>query len=102
MGALLRTRLNLVPRPRPDRDPERGARYYIFGDDGEHRLTTWIEGHSTFAYLETASSAEAVGLENQLVPLLKPPLNISKWSNPLGPSLEELRRQTAVLASGYR
>ncbi len=102
LGVLLLTRLSLVPRPRPDRDPQHGTRYYTFGDDGEGRLTTWIEDHGTFAYLETASPVDAVELEDQLVPHLAPPLNISKWNNPIGPRLGELRRQSATLASVYR
>lgn len=101
IGALLRAQLDLVPCPRHDKDSERAARYYVFAGDGEERLTMWIDVHCEFAYLEETPVVDARQLESDLIPYLGAPLNIRKWSNPIGPRLEELRHETAALARKY-
>lgn len=91
LGAVLAQELALVPRPRPDRDPDRGARYYVFGSDGEARLTTWLEEHATFACC-TTDEARAGDVETDLIPACSPPMNLTKWPNPLRKALRDARR----------
>jgi hypothetical protein len=90
LGALLAENLDLSPRPRVDRDRVRGARYYVFGDEGELRLTAWVEKHASFA-CETTAGAPAGTVETQVILRLQPPLNLTKWPNPLKEELGNLR-----------
>ncbi|HET8892539.1 MAG TPA: hypothetical protein VFM96_00380 [Gaiellaceae bacterium] len=92
LGALLQAELALVAVPREDRDAARGARYYCFGAGGEARLTEWCDRHLAFATADCAPG-DADDLETELVALLRPPLNLTKWRNPDGARLRALRRK---------
>lgn len=98
LGAVLARDLALVPRPRPDRDSNRGARYYVFGTEGEARLTRWLEEHATFASYAT-EEAKAGDVETDLILASSPPLNLTKWSNPLRQALRDARRVMEVKAT---
>lgn len=105
LGALLAKELDLEPQPRPDRDPGRGARYYVFGDEGEQRLTDWLEAHAAFAWLsrdeiERLIDLDPLALETGLILHLRPPLNLAKAKrDPLRRSLEGLRKEMREFAA---
>jgi hypothetical protein len=99
LGALLKDRLELHPVPRRDVDPARGARYYCFAGEGEGRLTEWSEQNLLFAcHCTLAGGADAV--ETELVQLVRPPLNLTKWPNPEARRLRELRKHLEAEALG--
>lgn len=105
LGALLRRRLNLKPRPRPG-TAARSHEYFVFGDEGEAALTDWIETHASFAYLEVdvddlPGISRVEQLETLLIERMQPPLNLSKWRNPQKQRLAEARAAAAHAAFKY-
>jgi hypothetical protein len=92
LGALLRTELDLHPRPRPGAATSRNADYYVFGDEGEARLSDWIASHGRFSYLPMGEENPGV-VETRLIAYLQPPLNIDKWANPVAEDLRSLRKE---------
>jgi len=101
LGAVLAHDLRLVPRPRSDRDPKRGAHYYTFGEEGEARLTRWLEEHASFACRATEDLI-AEDVETQLIQLVTPPLNLTKWGNPLKQRMREARKAMEVRAAEFQ
>jgi hypothetical protein len=105
IGALLRKRLKLTPRPRPG-TAARSSEYFTFGEDGEGALTAWIEAHATFGYLvlrpeDLGTVLRAQDVETVLIQQLRPPLNISKWRNPQMEKIAVARGKAARKAARF-
>lgn len=103
LGALLTDELGLEPRPRPGAAHARNANYYTFGEEGEERLTEWLDQHADFAHLEVTPGAlgfsgTLVGLEAALIQYCEPPLNLTKWANPSAPRIALARKASAERA----
>ena len=86
LGAILREDLDLVPIPR---SPGSSADKFKFTPDGEQRLTKWMAAHLDYAFATFAGNR--LSEEKRLILDRQPPLNLNKWKNPQGPSIEALR-----------
>ncbi|MRS13246.1 MAG: hypothetical protein EG823_09325 [Actinobacteria bacterium] len=96
LGAMLRGGLNLTAIPRGTGKSAKDCTNYRFDDDGESRLSQWMDEHLAIAFHRTARYAE---LEREVVGTIRPPLNIEHCS---GPAVEELRSLRARCAAGAR
>ena len=95
IGVLLWDELNLVPRPRPTKTAKLNPKQFCFEEDGELRLTNWLDPRAEFAYRvitqEELGREQLADLEGRLIRHLKPPINRGKWDNPIGAELGRLR-----------
>lgn len=98
VGAILRNKLELKPIPRSQNEIK--MRDFKFIEESEKKLTKWmIENLSLSFYEVTEGKRYLKLLENQLIELLTPILNISKnKGNPFLRDLKELRRQCRDIA----
>ena len=90
LGAILKQQLDLKAIPRGTERGQRGLQNYRFEEDGEQRLTDWMNRNlhvSVFSYEEDLDK-----LENDLIASARPILNLTKWRNPYSRSIKELRR----------
>lgn len=106
LGALLIDELVLVPRPRPGANHPRNAKYYVFGSEGERALTSWLDAHAEFAFVEIPDQELQEGeslaqVEQDLIQHLEPPINISKWRNPERTRLLQARKAAAEAAAKW-
>lgn len=93
LGALLRDDLALSFIPRGPGTSKTNFTNYRSTDAGEQALTDWMNSH---LHLAQAAALDGLGsLENDLIALLKPPLNLTGWPNPQRPMLKALRAACA-------
>ncbi len=90
LGAILRQQLALQPRPRGQATSRRDYTHYCFDEAGEERLTKWMNAHLRLG-VHKLSGPKAI--EGELIRLARPPLNLTKWKNPWGPTLRALRAE---------
>jgi hypothetical protein len=99
LGALLRDKLHLEPRPRSANPVDtKRFRNYKFDDASEQRLSEWISRNILGA---AVPSATPLATENALIAALAPPLCLSKWRNPWKRQLSDLRKQCRLLAEEW-
>ena len=105
LGALLLKRLDLLPRPRRDRNPKRGSDYYVFCEEGEARLTDWLETHARFAAvtedeIRSVTDLDLITIETELIRHVRSPLNLAQAEGrPLRRALEDLRKEMRAIAA---
>jgi len=90
LGAILKTRLRLTALPRG-----KGATpsHYCFQEAGEERLTKWMLQRLQVAVLPCGRDLKKI--ETKLIPHAEPLLNLTRWPNPYGKQIEELRKRCA-------
>jgi hypothetical protein len=94
LGALLKQQLRLTAIPRSAGPSKSNIRSFRFPDDGELRLTRWIEDHLSYGFAAVDDDVRAV--ERALISALKPPLNLTAlfdWRNPDLATIRRLRRE---------
>lgn len=89
IGALLKHDLRLDARPRGRGASETNYRNYRFDDDGEQRLSAWMHDHLRVA---VHAVADPKLVEDELIPLARPPLNLKGWANPEARMIKDLRK----------
>lgn len=101
LGALLREKLDLVPRPRNEVDYKNG-RYsqFIFDSESEEKLTSWMVDNLGLSFYEYDKSKKEIdSLESELISLQVPILNLQKnASNPFKSEIKKLRKDCADIA----
>ena len=90
LGALLKCELRLVAIHRGTRPLPRNIAKFRFPDDGEQRLSAWMDRYLRYGLARVSSNVRAV--ERRLIGELKPPLNLTHWPNPQAAHLRSLRR----------
>ena len=100
LGALLKDELGLTAIPRGAGASASNFRNYRFSDIGEQALTGWMNRNLLMA--QAAVAANVAELEMRLIAELKPPLNLTGWSNPQRATLKTLRAQCADEARRQR
>jgi len=98
VGAILRNKLELKPIPRSQNEIK--MRDFKFIEESEKKLTKWMIKNLSLSFYEVTEGKRYLKLlENQLIELLTPILNISKnKGNPFLRDLKELRRQCRDIA----
>jgi len=98
VGAILRNKLELKPIPRSQNEIK--MRDFKFIEESEIKLTKWMIKNLSLSFYEVTEGKRYLKLlENQLIELLTPILNISKnIGNPFLRDLKELRRQCRDIA----
>lgn len=94
LGAILKGQLGLTAIPR---SPGSQPSSYRFSDDGELRLTGWMRDN---LQVGVCSIGSALAVETELIVLLKPVLNLTKWPNPARREIKRLRKICACEAQG--
>jgi len=89
LGAILREKLCLVPIPR---SPGSRGCVYRFESEGEDRLTDWMRANLEVG---VCCTGDPKMVECELIALLKPVLNLTKWQNPHRKEIKRLRKQCA-------
>jgi hypothetical protein len=89
VGGLLKEELRLRAQPRGTGPSNQHYRCYRFDDRGEGRLTEWMHHHLLVA---VATSPDAERVETELISLVQPPLNLTKWANPHARDIKALRK----------
>ena len=100
IGALLKGQLDLTAIPRSPGSSKSNTRNYKFTDDGERRLTCWMEDHLEVGFVVVSQGAEDV--EKAVITALEPPLNLKGWKNPQRALLKRLRAVCAAEAEQNR
>ena len=90
LGALLRGELGLSAIPRAPGPSKTNATNFSFAEDGESRLSDWMQRSLTWSFV--ATTAAPATIEAALIARLRPPLNLRGWPNPERKRLMELRR----------
>jgi hypothetical protein len=90
LGALLREKLKLKALPRAPGLSLSNVKNYRFSDEGEERLTAWMDSYLTYGLCPV--DAHVREIEGRLIGELKPSLNLTKWRNPQARQLRALRR----------
>ena len=98
VGAILRNKLELKPIPRSQNEIK--MRDFKLIEESEKKLTKWMIENLSLSFYEVTEGKKYLKLlENQLIELLTPILNISKnKGNPFLRDLKELRRQCRDIA----
>jgi hypothetical protein len=89
LGALLRVNLNLKAIPRAPGPSLSNVKNYRFSDNGEKRLTTWMDSYLTYGLCPVEVDVRKI--EGHLIKELRPPRNLTKWRNPQARQLRALR-----------
>ncbi len=89
LGAILKGQLELTAIPR---SPGSVSSSYRFLADGEKRLTQWMKSNLE---VSVCPIEDAVDVETELVRLLRPVLNLTKWENPQRAEIKRLRKDCA-------
>ena len=100
IGALLKGQLDLTAIPRSPGASKSNTRNYKFTNDGERRLTSWMEDHLEVGFVVVDQGAEDV--EKAVITALEPPLNLKGWKNPQRALLKRLRAVCAAEAAVNR
>jgi hypothetical protein len=90
IGALLKEELRLVAIRRGTGPSPRNIAKFRFPDDGEHRLSAWVDRHLLYGLAPV--NGDVRGIERPLIGELRPPLNLTNWPNPEAAHLRSLRR----------
>lgn len=98
LGALLKVALTLRALPRGPGSSKSNVRNYRFTDEGERALTAWMNDHLLLT--QVAVEADLTALEDDLIVLLEPPLNLKGWQNPQRDMVKRLRAACAAEAEG--
>ena len=96
VGALLRERLALLPRPRSD-NPRDGKRFvnYKFDSASEKAVSNWIDQNIRIVSVQHENPRS---FEVRCIRELCPPLNLMDWPNPYRAMVTSARKQCALLA----
>lgn len=97
LGAILKGRLQLTAICRSSGSK---ATFYRFTDEGESRLTQWMEIHLRGS--QVALSDDVLRQEKALIRELRPPLNLTDWPNPQRRFIKALRAACAAEAERTR
>jgi hypothetical protein len=90
LGAILKKCLGLNAIPRSQGKSETNVRNYRFTDEGEARLTEWMNAHLEYAVYPYSGDVKA--LESKLIQENEPPLNLTKWPNRQKTHIQALRK----------
>jgi hypothetical protein len=90
LGSLLKDELRLTAIRRGTGSSLRNIAKFRFPDDGEQRLSAWMDRYLRYSLARVSSDVRAV--ERRLIGELKPPLNLTHWPNPQAAHLRSLRR----------
>ena len=96
LGALLKDDLNLTALPRDKSGRWQSHYNYRFPVEGEAALSEWMFRSLTLARIPFEGDIAAA--EGKLIALLKPPLNLTGWSNKQRAMLLDCRRVCAMEA----
>lgn len=96
----MKDELGLTAIPRGAGASASNCRNYRFSDIGEQALTGRMNRNLLMA--QAAVAANVAELEMRLIAELKPPLNLTGWSNPQRAALKTLRAQCADEARRQR
>jgi len=100
LGAILRVEKNLVPIPRSC--TENGTRRftnYKFTADGEEKLTNWMKKNLSLSYREWDEPLELKKIEEEIIKLECPILNLQKnLNNEWKKEIKTLRKYCRILA----
>ena len=99
IGALMRERLKLLPRPRSNRADAMQSNHFRFDPRSEARLSDWMAGAIHVARVPFDGNVEAA--ENLLITHLTPPLNLTGWANPQAGFIKAQRHACALAAFEY-
>lgn len=89
LGALLSSRFDLHARPRGKDASDSNYRCYRFDDEGEKRLSDWME---VALRVGVQPIARPKTIEKELIALACPPLNLTYWPNPDAPTIKAARK----------
>ena len=89
IGAVLKSELDLHPRPRGTGASDTNFRNYRFDDKGERQLSEWMR-RSLLVAVQPVADPNAV--EDALISLACPPLNLKGWANPEAAHIKSLRK----------
>jgi hypothetical protein len=89
LGAVLKTQLQLCAIRRSGGLTASSVTNYRFAGDGEERLTAWMHRNLVCGLATVHHCVRMV--ERHLIAELRPPLNLTDWSNPQRPILAVLR-----------
>lgn len=89
LGALLSSRFELHARPRGTGASDSNYLCYRFDDEGEKRLSDWME---IALRVGVQPIAKPKAIEKELIALACPPLNLTHWPNPDGPTIKAARK----------
>lgn len=99
IGALLRTRLDLGPRPRGTGASDTNYRNYRFDEAGEHALAGWMTTNLLIGAKRIESPQK---VEKELIALACSPLNLTHWANPDGSAIKAARKACVEAARAGR
>jgi hypothetical protein len=89
IGAILKEELGLRARPRGTGASETNFRNYRFDNEGERRLSEWMR-RSLLVGVQAVPEPKA--LEDELITVARPPLNLKGWANPEAAGIKALRK----------
>jgi hypothetical protein len=89
IGAILKEQLGLLARPRGTGASDTNFRNYRFDDDGERRLSVWMRDNLR---VSVHAVVEPKAVEDELIALARPPLNLRGWANPEAIHIKALRK----------
>lgn len=92
LGALLKTELALIARPRGTGASKTNYTCYRFDERGEDLLTRWMHEHLRVA---VQPCGEPQVVESELIVLAQPPLNLTGRPNPSAVEIRALRKVCA-------
>jgi hypothetical protein len=97
---LLKEKLKLKAVSRAPGPSITNVKNYRFSDDGEERLTAWMDSYLTYGLCPVGADVREI--EGRLIKELEPTLNLTKWRNPQARQLRALRRACRDEASSTR
>jgi hypothetical protein len=89
LGALLKEILGLRAIPRSGTGSAANARNFTFDLESEERLSRWMDDNLEAGFCPVESDHETI--EESLIAILKPLLNLTGWNNPNRPDIMRLR-----------
>lgn len=91
LGALLKRELCLQAVPRASGESPTNTTNFRFKEQGEQRLIEWMKRNLAYGLFRVEEN-DVRKIECRLIKELKPPLNLTEWSNPQASRLRVLRR----------
>lgn len=95
LGALLLVSLALKPRPRGAGSSKGNFTNYRFDEEGERALSDWMTKNLEAAVLPVSDPG---AVEDRLIALAQPPLNLTFWENPDRAAIKAARKRCADAA----
>ena len=92
IGAILKDEMNLSAEPRAGGESERNYKNFRFADNGEKRLSLWMQSNLEYSIVELEGDlSELRKIENCLISENELPLNLTKYKNCQKRHIQDLR-----------